>query len=136
MPSCRLWGGGRAVDLGKLEAHLELRPGFIRTSQPHVAAVEAGELAGEVQAESMAGNIFADGAAMKPLENMRLGSRRNGPPGIANGENGPIAFHAGRDAKAASGPIILSRVFQQILQDDRGVPFFSRNAERDGEIGF
>src|SRR5258708_549302 len=105
-------GAGRRH--GAAKAHLEFRPGFIRTGQPQLAEVDAGNLAGEVQTKTVAGNIFADGAAMKTLENMLPHRGSDGAAGIRHGEKHRVAIVASRDPDSAAGGIVLARVFEKI----------------------
>jgi len=74
--------------------------------------VQSGEFLGQVKAEPMAGNIFADYAAMKTLEDVFLRRNRNCAAGVANGEPDPVAFGDNHDLDAPAGSIILARVFQ------------------------
>ena len=56
----RISGGGHRRLAGQAKAHFEFRPVLVRTKQPQIAAVEARELAREVQAKAVARNIFSD----------------------------------------------------------------------------
>lgn len=65
------------------------------------------ELAGEVQAETMTGDVATNSAAMKALKDMLLRCRRNGRAGVADIQGDDVALLFRRDPNTAAGSVIL-----------------------------
>src|SRR5258707_1279365 len=99
--------------------HFEFCPSLVGTGQPQVAAVDACEFTGDVQTKTVAGDVLADGAAMKAFENVFLCLQRDGTARVADREKDLFTVRASRHTNATSWSIILPGVLQQVLHDDR-----------------
>ena len=76
-----------------------------------IPLMDAGELAGEIEAETVTGNIFPHPSAVKPLENMLADFGRNGPfRRIAHREPHLAVLFLRSDSDAATRPVILPRI--------------------------
>ncbi len=98
--------------------------------------MEAGEFAGEVEAEAVAGDIFADDAAVEALENVPLCGGGNSGTGVADGEFDEAGVQARGDTDASVGTVIFAGVLEEILENERGVAGLGGDEEREREIGF
>src|SRR5258708_23107167 len=86
--------------------------------------MQSRELAGESQPEPRTGGSRVAGNAMEPLEDMRLGSRRDRAAGVADDETDIAISPLRGNSDAAADPIVLSRVLQEVLHNQRCVLLF------------
>ena len=78
----------------------------LRLHESQISTMKASQFTGKVEAESVAGNIFADVSPVKTLENVRLRLRRNGASGIFNCQVNETVSLLRRDADFAAGDVV------------------------------
>ena len=67
---------------------------------------------------------------MKSLENVFLRIRRDWPAGVADEKHNVIRFALPLNSHSTAGAVVFARVFQEILQNERGIAALARDVER------
>src|SRR3977135_1548305 len=97
--------------------------------QPH-------QLAGQIQPESVTGDLFAVRAAGEALEDEGLHLQRNRPASVADRQVNPTILLAPGDLNATPWAVVLASVLEEILQNQRSVTPLARDQERGRNLGF
>src|SRR5581483_11721092 len=109
----------RCGAVGRGQTHFEFSPIVFRTYEPYVAAMQARELARQIQANPMPGSRRGRGAVVKTLENVFAAG--DGAPGVSNAKHNFAASGARAQPDATAGAVVFAGVLQEILDNERGV---------------
>src|SRR4029077_5138300 len=105
------------------KAHFKLRPIVLRTQQPQLTAMQSGQFAREAEADPMARCGGGTRAVMKPFEDVFPRWNRTTSVSDRQHHGAAVAMRANPNSPART--IVLSRVLQEILHDQRCVAFLS-----------
>ena len=97
--------------------------------------METRQLTREIEADTVARDFLAVRTAGKTLEDVRLHFWRDRRAAVADRKKYRTILLPSGDVNAATGAIVLPRVFEQVLQNQRSVTPFARNKERRGQVG-
>src|SRR5262249_16278079 len=88
-----------------------------------MSTMPSGQFAGQVEADPVTRGRGGSRAMMKPFKN--IFARRNGATSVADRQHhiAAVAVHA--DPNSSAGTIVLPRVLQEVLHDERRVTFFA-----------
>ena len=97
---------------GNAKSHLKFRPIGARLDQAQVASVDPCELAGQIEAQAVAGDVLVGSAAVEALKDMLLGLGGDWGASIADGQEDPAFMFVAAYPDDSAWAVIFARVFQ------------------------
>src|SRR6476646_11251110 len=113
------------------KAHFEFRPIVLRTHQAQFTAMQACQFARQVKADAVARCRRGTRAVVETFEDVFPGWNRTAS--VADPQHYVFAIATCADSNSPPRPIVLSRVLQKILHDERRVAFLASHQKSAGK---